>query len=106
MYPHKIMYNPVHIHPFLESSCLLVIHICVSVIGRTTTSQRRLEVFQVIRMHFFGVQRLCGVGMLWIRGLIFGPFGTALMLLRPFILEPHFDALAERLLGAPPLACP
>jgi hypothetical protein len=73
MSPHKIRYNPVHIQPFLESSCLLGIPIGAPAIGRTTTSQRRMEGFQVIRMHLCGVQRRCGVGMLWTWGLIFGP---------------------------------
>jgi hypothetical protein len=51
-----------------------------------------MEGFQMIGMNLCGGKRLCGVGMLWIRGLVFWPFGTALMLLRPFVLEPHFDA--------------
>ena len=46
------------------------------------------------------------MGVFWIRRLIFWPFGTALMPLRPFVLESHFDAFAERLLGPPPLARP
>ena len=45
----------------------------------------------MIRMNICGGYRLCGVGMLWIGGLILGPFATALMPLRPFILESYFD---------------
>ena len=58
----------------------------------------------MIGMNLFDGNRLCGVGMLWIRGLVFGPFGTALMPLRPFILEPYFDAFGQRLLWSPSLA--
>ena len=90
----------VHIQPFLESSCVLGIHISAPAIGGTTSSQRGMEGFQMVGMHLCGGQRLCGVGMLWIRCLIPGPFGTALMPLGPFILEPPFDALRQRLLGA------
>ena len=60
----------------------------------------------MIGMNLCGGYRLCGVGMLCIRGLIFGPFGTALIPLRPFVLEPHFDAFAQRLLWASSLAIP
>ena len=58
----------------------------------------------MIVMNLFGGKRLFGVGMLWIRVLVFGPFGTALMPLRPFILEPYFDAFGQRLLWSPSLA--
>jgi hypothetical protein len=40
------------------------------------------------------------VGMLWIGRLIFGPFGPTLVPLGSFVLEPHFDAFGQRLLGA------
>jgi hypothetical protein len=62
-----------------------------------------MEGFQMIGMNLCDGKRLYGVGMLWIRSLAFWPFGAALMPLRPFILEPHFDAFAERLLGRPRL---
>src|SRR4030095_16909475 len=100
MYPHKIMYNPVHIQPFLEASCLLGIHIGAPAIGRTTSSQRGMEGFQMIRMNLCGGQRLGRVGMFWIRGLILGAFATALMPLCSFILQPHFDTFGQRLLWA------
>ena len=60
----------------------------------------------MIRMNICGGYRLCGVGMLWIGGLIFGPFATALMPLRPFILESYFDAFAQGLLRSSSLASP
>jgi len=44
--------------------------------------------------------------MLWIGGLIFRPFGPALMPLRPLILQPHFDPLSQGFLWAPPLTSP
>ena len=50
--------------------------------------------------------RLCGVGMLWIGGVILGSFATALMPLRPFILEAYFDAFAQGLLRTSSLASP
>jgi hypothetical protein len=100
------MHNPVYISSFLESPQVLGIHIGASAIGSTTSPQRRMEGFQMIGMHLFGSHRLCGVGMLRIRSLIFGPFGTALMPLRPFVLEPHFDAFGQHLFGPPPLARP
>src|SRR5215471_5898206 len=87
------MHNPVHIQPFLEPSWLLGIHIGTSAIGRTAPSQRRMEGFQMIGMQLCSGQRLGGVGMLWIGRLIPWSFATALMPLRPFILEPHFDTV-------------
>jgi hypothetical protein len=60
----------------------------------------------MIGMNLCGGKWLCGVGMLWLRGLVFWPFGTALMPLRPFGLEPHFDAFGQRLLGPSPFAWP
>ena len=57
-------------------------------------------------MNVCGGYKLRGVGMLWIGSLIFGPFGTALMPLRPFILEPYFDAFAQGLLRSSSLASP
>ena len=60
----------------------------------------------MIRMHLCGRERLCGVRMLWIRGLILWSFATALMPLRPFILEPHFDTFAQDLLRTSSLASP
>ena len=48
----------------------------------------------MIGMNIFGGNRLFGVGMLWIGGLVFWPFGTALVPLRPLVLEPYFDAFA------------
>jgi len=78
----------------LESSCVFCIHIGAPAIGSTMASQRRIEGFQMIGMHICGHNTLLGLGMLGIRRLLFGPFGTALMLLRPFILEPHFHACA------------
>ena len=96
----EIMHNPVHISPFLEASCLLGIHIGTSAIGRTTSSQRGMEGFQMIGMHLLSGYRLCRVGMFWIRGLIRGAFATALMPLWSFILQPHFDPFGPRLLWA------
>src|SRR5262249_38527949 len=93
----KMMHNPVDIEPFLESSCGLGIHVGASAIGRTPSSQRCMEGFQMIGMHLCGGKRLCGVGMLWIRGWVLRPFGTALMPLRPFALEPHFEQLQRNL---------
>src|SRR5215510_6228017 len=58
----------------------------------------------MIRMNLCGRKRLCSVGMLWIRGLILGAFATALMPLRPFILEPHFHAFAQGLFRSTSLA--
>ena len=49
----------------------------------------------MIRMNICGGDRLCGVGMLWIGGVLLGSFATALMPLRPFILEAYFDAFAQ-----------
>jgi hypothetical protein len=53
-----------------------------------------MEGFQVIGVNIFGINRLCGIGVFWIRRLLLGSFGTALMPLRPFILQPHFDPFA------------
>ena len=100
------MHNPVDIQPFLESSCVLGIHIGASAIGSTTSPQRRMEGLKMIGMNLCGGNRWYGVGMLGIRGLVFWTFGTSLMPLRAFVLEPHFDTFAERLLGPPPLARP
>src|SRR4029450_3506445 len=69
-----------------------------SAIGRTASSQRRMEGFQMIGMHIGSGHRLGGVGMRGIGRLIPWSFATALMPLRPFILEPHFDAFGQRLL--------
>ena len=102
----KMMSNPGHLSPCLQSSWVLCIHIDAPARGRTTSPQRRLEGFKMIGMHLLGGQRRCGGGMLWRRGLIFWTLGTALMPLRPFVLEPHCDAFGSRLLGPPPLACP
>ena len=66
-------------------------------IGRTASSQRRMEGFKVIGMNILSGHRLCGVGMLWIWCLVFRPFGPALMPLCAFVLEPHFDAFGQRL---------
>ena len=77
MHPHKIMHNPVDIQPFLESSCVLCIHIGTPAIGRASASQRRMASFRMIGMHLCGRSRLGGVGMLWRRRLIFRPFGTS-----------------------------
>ena len=96
------MHNPVDIQPFLESSGVLGIHIGAPAIGRTTSPQRGMEGFQMIGRNLCSGNRLCGIGMLWIRGLVFWTFAAALMPLRPFVLEPHFDPFAERLLGPPP----
>jgi len=60
----------------------------------------------MIGMNVFGGYTLLSVGMLWIGSFIFGPFGTALMPLRPFILEPDFDALAQGLFRSSSLAIP
>ena len=54
----------------------------------------------MIGMHLCGGHGLGGVGMLWIRRLIPGPFGPALVPLGSFVLEPHFDAFGQRLLGS------
>ena len=54
----------------------------------------------MIGMDIFGSNRLSRVGMLWIRRLIFRPFGTSPTPLGPFVLEPHFDAFGQRLLWA------
>jgi hypothetical protein len=59
-----------------------------------------MEGFQMIGMNLCGGHGLCGVGMLWIRRLIPGPFGPALVPLGSFVLEPHFDAFGQRLLGS------
>jgi hypothetical protein len=59
-----------------------------------------MEGFQMIGMDLGGGNRLWGVGMLWIRRLIFRPFGASLMPLCPFVLDPHLDAFGQRLLGA------
>ena len=77
---------------------MLGIHVGAPAIGRTTSSQRRMEGFQMIRMHIFGSHRLGRVGMLWRRCLILRPFGTSPTPLGPFVLEPHSDALGQRLL--------
>jgi hypothetical protein len=58
----------------------------------------------MIRMNICGGDRLCGVGMLWIGGVILGSFATAFMLLRPFMLEAYFDAFAQGLLRTSSLA--
>ncbi len=60
----------------------------------------------MIGMNVCGSHKLRGVGMLWIGSLIFGPFGTALMPLRPFILEPYFDTFAQGLFRSSALARP
>ena len=54
----------------------------------------------MIGMNLGSGHRLGGVGMLWIGRLIPGSFATALMLLRPFVLQPPFDTFGERLLWA------
>ena len=79
---------------------MLGIRIGAPVRGGTPSSQRGMEGFQMIGMHLCGGQRLCGGGMLWRRCWILGPFGAALMPLCAFVLEPHFDAFRQRLLGA------
>src|ERR1700756_1874799 len=89
MHADAMMHNPVHLSPFLESSCLLGIHIGTSAIGRTASSQRRMEGFQMIGMNLFGSHRLGSVGMLWTGRLIPRPFGTSLMPLCPLILQPY-----------------
>src|SRR5215467_10091993 len=71
---------------------LFRIHIGTSAIGGTASSQRRMEGFQMIGMNSGSGHRLGGVGMFGIGRLIPWSFATALMPLRPFILEPHFDA--------------
>jgi hypothetical protein len=85
---------------------VLGIHIGAPAIGSTTSPQRRMEGFQMMGMHLCDGKRLCGVGRLWIWSLVCGPFGAALRPLRPLVLAPHCAALAERLLGPPPLARP
>jgi hypothetical protein len=65
-----------------------------------------MEGFQMIGMNVFGSYKLLGVGMLWIGRLIFWSFGASLMPLRPFILQPHFDAFAQGLLRSTSLAIP
>src|SRR4029450_11555304 len=60
----------------------------------------------MIRMNLCGRKRLCGVRMLWARGLILWSFATALMPLRSFILEPHFHAFAQGLLRPSSRASP
>ena len=79
---------------------MLCIHIGAPAIGRTPASQRRMEGFQMIGMHLLGSHRLGSVGMLWIGRLILRPFGTSLMPLCPFGLQPYFDAFGQRLLWA------
>jgi hypothetical protein len=79
MHPHKIMHNPVDIQPFLESSCVLCLHMGTPAIGRASASQRRMESFLMIGMNLWGRSRLGRVGMLWIRRLIFRPFGPSPM---------------------------
>src|SRR5438128_7361876 len=106
MHPHKIMHNPVAIPSFLQACCVLCIHIGLPPIGRTPASQRRMEGCEMISMNSFGGHRLYSVGMLWIEGLIFRPFGPALLSLRPLLLQPHFDPSAPRFLWAPPLTSP
>src|SRR5262245_58031890 len=44
--------------------------------------------------------RLCSIGMLGIRRLIFWPFGPALVPLGSFVLEPYFNTFGQRLLGS------
>ena len=79
---------------------MLGIHVGAPAIGRTMSSQRRMEGFQMIGMDIFGSHRLSRVGMLWIRRLIFRLFGTSPTPLGPFVLEPHFDAFGQCLLGS------
>jgi len=90
----------------LEASCPLGRHIGVPAIGCTPSPSRGMEGFQMIGMHLCRGNRLGGVGMLWIRGLVLRPFATALMPLRPFILESYFDAFAQGLLRTSSLASP
>ena len=73
------MHNPVDIQPCLESSGVLCIHIGVPAIGRTPSSERGMEGFQMIGMDLCGGKRLWGVRMFWIRRLIFRPFAASLM---------------------------
>ena len=94
------MHNPVDIQSLLQSCLVFCIGIGTPAIGSTTTSQRCIEGFKMIRMNIFGSNRRCGVGMLWRGGLILWSFAPALMLLRPFILEPHFHAFAQGFLGS------
>src|SRR5882672_1075606 len=70
------MHNPVDIQSLLQSCLVFCIGIGASAISSTTSSQRRIEGFQMIRMNLFGRHKLCGIGMLWIGGLILWPFGT------------------------------
>src|SRR5215211_7060539 len=58
MPPHKVMHYPVHISPFLASSCGLCIHIGTPALGRAAAAQRRMESFQMIGMHLCGCYRL------------------------------------------------
>ena len=51
-------------------------------------------------MNILSGHRLGSIGMLWVRRLIFRPFGPSLVPLGAFVLEPHFDAFGQRLLGA------
>ncbi len=77
MHPHKMMHTPGDIPPFLESSCVLCIHIGTPAIGRASASQRRMDSFQRMGMPLWGRSRLGGGGMLWRRRLRVRPFGTS-----------------------------
>ena len=77
-HPDKSMPTPVPLYPFLESSWVLGRHIGAPAIGGPPSAQRGREGFQRLGLHRCGGPRLCGGGMPWIRGVILGPFGTAL----------------------------
>ena len=94
------MHDPVEIQSFLEASGVFGIHIGLPPIRRTPASQRRMEGFQMIGMNICAGYRLYRVRMLGIRRLIFRPFGTSPTPLGPLVLEPHFDAFGQRLLGS------
>jgi hypothetical protein len=106
MHPDKIMHHPVDIQAFLESPRGFCVHIGSPPVGRTPASQRGVKGFQMVRVNLLRFKRLGCLRMLWIRSLIFRPFGPALMSLRPLILQPHFDPLAQRFLWPPSLASP
>src|SRR5262245_14029376 len=90
MHADAIRPNPVHLSSCLASSCVLRIHVGAPAGGRPPAFQRRMQGCQMMGMHLLGSHRRGRVGMLWIRCVIFRPFGTSPMPVCPFILEPHF----------------
>ena len=73
------MEDPVDIEALLEPFFLFGVGVGFSAIGCTASAQGGIEGLQMIGVNLCGGNGLWGVGMFWIRRLIFRPFGPSLM---------------------------